>query len=114
MIESHHVVFCLSVIIINKMARRHTIAGYKRNIHSIADLMILAKSNTFVGEFYSNWGRIVRIFRAHFNDKYAMHDSNSFSLGDLFRDEETAEPPVLFHDTRTAFGEGKLLPPPGW
>lgn len=85
--------------------------GYKRNIHSIADLMILSKSNTFVGEFVSNWGRIVRIFRAHLNDKFVVHD-HSLRWGDVFR--ETGEPPVLFHDTRIAFGEGKQSPPPGW
>mmetsp|Transcript_16823 Transcript_16823/g.36316 ORF Transcript_16823/g.36316 Transcript_16823/m.36316 type:complete len:579 (-) Transcript_16823:79-1815(-) len=36
---------------------------YKRNIASIADMMIAAKSDMFVGEFNSNWGRLVRIFR---------------------------------------------------
>lgn len=36
---------------------------YQRNIASIADMMIAAKSDTFVGEFNSNWGRLVRIFR---------------------------------------------------
>jgi hypothetical protein len=79
--------------------------GYKRNIHSIADLMILTKSNTFVGEFVSNWGRIVRIFRAHLHDKYVIHD-NLLRWGAMTREDETIdeERPVLFHDTRIAFG----------
>ncbi|KAL7533692.1 hypothetical protein ACHAXR_005389 [Thalassiosira sp. AJA248-18] len=36
---------------------------YARTIASIADLMTLAKSDTFIGEFNSNWGRLIRIFR---------------------------------------------------
>jgi hypothetical protein len=76
--------------------------------------MMLTKSNTFVGEFFSNWGRIVRIFRAHLNDKYVMQDS-PLRWGDVFRDDKsTEEPPVLIYDTRIAFGEGKPIAPPGW
>ncbi|KAL7532423.1 hypothetical protein ACHAXR_004619 [Thalassiosira sp. AJA248-18] len=92
---------------------------YKRNIHSIADLMILTKSNTFVGEFNSNWGRVVRIFRTQLNDMYTMPD-RSFSWKELFGLSKTkepvlnAEPPVLIHDTRIAFAEDKPIPPPGW
>mmetsp|Transcript_11028 Transcript_11028/g.24264 ORF Transcript_11028/g.24264 Transcript_11028/m.24264 type:complete len:169 (+) Transcript_11028:690-1196(+) len=36
---------------------------YTRNIAGIADLMILINSDVFVGEFNSNWGRLVRLFR---------------------------------------------------
>uniref|UniRef100_A0A7S2KVQ3 Uncharacterized protein n=1 Tax=Skeletonema marinoi TaxID=267567 RepID=A0A7S2KVQ3_9STRA len=36
---------------------------YHRNIASIADMVILAKSRTFVGEFNSNWGRLMRTMR---------------------------------------------------
>lgn len=92
---------------------------YQRNIHSIADLMILTKSNTFVGEFNSNWGRIVRIFRTRLNDMYVMPD-HSFSWKNLFglsQDEEpitSVGPPVQIHDIRVAFAEDKPVPPPGW
>mmetsp|Transcript_2463 Transcript_2463/g.6125 ORF Transcript_2463/g.6125 Transcript_2463/m.6125 type:complete len:103 (+) Transcript_2463:55-363(+) len=97
------------------------LAGYTRNIHSIADLMILTKSNTFVGEFNSNWGRIVRIFRTQLNDMYVMPDK-SFSWRDIVgltkytkKEELTkAEPPALVHDIRIAFAEDKPIPPPGW
>lgn len=83
--------------------------------------MILTKSNTFVGEFNSNWGRIVRIFRTQLNDMYVMPD-NSFSWADLFGLRKNAkyeepvnfEPPVLVHDVRVAFAEDKPIPPPGW
>jgi len=43
-------------------------ARYARSIAGIADLMILAKSDIFVGEFNSNWGRLVRTFRMKIND----------------------------------------------
>ena len=97
------------------------LAGYTRNIHSIADLMILTKSNTFVGEFNSNWGRIVRIFRTQLNDMYVMPDK-SFSWRDIVgltkytkKEELTkAEPSALVHDIRIAFAEDKPIPPPGW
>lgn len=95
---------------------------YKRNIHSIADLMILTKSNKFVGEFNSNWGRIVRIFRTQLNDMYIM-PNHSFSWKELFGlstaqqqkpAHKNSEPPVLVHDIRIAFAEDKPVPPPGW
>ncbi len=83
--------------------------------------MILTKSNTFVGEFNSNWGRIVRIFRMQLNEKYIIPD-HSFSFSELLglttnvEKEEPAdiEPPVLMHDIRVAFAEDKPVPPPGW
>lgn len=43
-------------------------ARYARSIAGIADLMILAKSDIFVGEFNSNWGRLIRTFRMKVND----------------------------------------------
>jgi len=93
---------------------------YRRNIHSIADLMILTKSNTFVGEFNSNWGRIVRIFRTQLNDAFVMPDEPPVSWSEWFglskREDDfvTDEPPVLVHDIRIAFAEDKSIPPPGW
>lgn len=83
--------------------------------------MILTKSNTFVGEFTSNWGRIIRIFRMQLNEMYVIPDK-SFGWADLFgltknaKETETlkSEPPVLVHDMRLAFAEDKAVPPPGW
>lgn len=82
--------------------------------------MILTKSNTFVGEFNSNWGRIVRIFRTQLNDAFIMPDeppvswSEWFGLSKREDDFATDEPPVLVHDIRIAFAEDKPIPPPGW
>jgi hypothetical protein len=43
---------------------------YERNIAAMADLMILTRSNKFVGEYNSNWGRLVKGFRTVFNPNY--------------------------------------------
>lgn len=71
---------------------------YSRNIASVADLMILAKSNIFVGEFNSNWGRLVRSFRLSMNDSAKIMNGAR---------------PVLQREMRVAWGN--LRPgPPGW
>ena len=105
---------CLLPVFLNASS---SYTGYKRNIQSIADMMILTKSNTFVGEFTSNWGRIVRIFRTQLNDMYVIPDKSS-GWADIFNAKETetlkAEPIVLVHDIRMAFAEDKAIPPPGW
>lgn len=64
---------------------------YHRNIAGIADLMLLARSQKFVGEFNSNWGRLIRNFRTVLND-----NSNPYAV--------TGEPPVFVRDTVVAFG----------
>ncbi len=42
-------------------------ARYDRNIASIADLMILSKAQTFIGDYNSNWGRLIRTLRVRLN-----------------------------------------------
>jgi hypothetical protein len=81
--------------------------------------MVLTKSNTFVGELNSNWGRIIRIFRMQLNDMYVIPESFGWAnlLGLLPNAKETeisTEPPVLIHDMRLAFSEDSVVPPPGW
>merc|ERR1719223_524598 len=71
---------------------------YERNIASIADLMILAKSDIFVGEFNSNWGRLVRTFRLKIN--------NSAKIMNGAR-------PVIQREMKVAWGN-KKPGPPGW
>ena len=111
----------LGLNLIHSHTFTHPTTGYKRNIHSIADLMILTKSNTFIGEFSSNWGRIVRIFRAQINDMYVIPEKSSSWVARFFGStanynskETMTEPPVLIHDIRMAYGEEKAVPPPGW
>lgn len=65
---------------------------YHRNIAAVADLMILTKSTKFVGEYNSNWGRLIRNFRTVLNE-----NSNPYG-------ESDDEPPVFVRDTVVAFG----------
>ena len=48
-------------------AKDNCFARYDRNIVSIADMVIAAKSRTFIGEYNSNWGRLVRTMRVRLN-----------------------------------------------
>jgi hypothetical protein len=88
---------------------------YKRNIRAIADLMILTKSDTFVGEFVSNWGRIIRLNRMILNDSPLVGEKKEITGTWLKKSsfEEDAEPPAFIRDFRVAFGE-LISPPPGW
>eukprot|EP00581_Thalassiosira_minuscula_P012210 CAMPEP_0183715970 /NCGR_PEP_ID=MMETSP0737-20130205/10017_1 /TAXON_ID=385413 /ORGANISM="Thalassiosira miniscula, Strain CCMP1093" /LENGTH=566 /DNA_ID=CAMNT_0025945157 /DNA_START=75 /DNA_END=1775 /DNA_ORIENTATION=+ len=71
---------------------------YRRNIAGIADLMILAKADIFIGEFNSNWGRLVRTFRLKVNDSTKiLHGAR----------------PVLKKEMRVAWGN-QQPGPPGW
>lgn len=40
---------------------------YKRNIAAISDLMILIRSQKFVGDYNSNWGRFIKVARSFLN-----------------------------------------------
>lgn len=47
---------------------------YHRNVASVADMMILSKAKTFVGEYNSNWGRVIRTVRVRLNPPPAQAD----------------------------------------
>mmetsp|Transcript_5043 Transcript_5043/g.10611 ORF Transcript_5043/g.10611 Transcript_5043/m.10611 type:complete len:617 (-) Transcript_5043:37-1887(-) len=69
---------------------------YRRTISSVADLIILSKSSTFIiGEFGSGFGRLVRTFRAALNDFPGREE----------------EGPVLVRDTRVVWGKPHPGPP---
>ena len=51
-------------------------ARYNRNIAGMADLFVLARSQTFIGEFNSNWGKLLRVMRIRLTD----HDPYSVVL----------------------------------
>jgi hypothetical protein len=68
---------------------------YRRTISSVADLIILAKSSTFIGEFGSGFGRLVRTFRAALNDFPGREE----------------EGPVLVRETRVVWGKTHPGPP---
>jgi len=52
---------------------------YQQNIAAVADLMILSKSNLFIGEYNSNWGRLIRTFRLRMNDKFKIFNGESLT-----------------------------------
>jgi len=70
---------------------------YARNIASVADLMLAAKADRYVGEVVSNWGRLVRIFRMKLNDDGVAEDGGSSN--------------AVVKEMRAAFGHDQL--PPG-
>lgn len=72
---------------------------YARNIASVADLMILVKSNVFVGEYNSNWGRLIRLFRLRISDSEKIVNG--------------ARPVTQRGQMLIAFGR-KHPGPPGW
>lgn len=72
---------------------------YERNIASVADLMLLTKSDLVVLEFNSNWGRLVRTFRLRVNDSQRVMNG--------------ARPVLQKGDMKIAWGK-KLPGPPGW
>lgn len=47
---------------------------YHRNVASIADMMLLSKARTFIGEYNSNWGRVIRTMRVRLNVPVAKSD----------------------------------------
>mmetsp|Transcript_22011 Transcript_22011/g.47850 ORF Transcript_22011/g.47850 Transcript_22011/m.47850 type:complete len:555 (-) Transcript_22011:88-1752(-) len=53
---------------------------YRRNIASIADMMILSKARTFIGEYNSNWGRVIRTMRVRLNVPVAQSDDTSATV----------------------------------
>jgi hypothetical protein len=68
---------------------------YRRTISLVADLIILAKSSTFIVEFGSGVGRLVRSFRAALNDFPGREE----------------EGPVLVRETRVVWGKTHPGPP---
>lgn len=96
---------------------KNCVDRYKRNIVGIADLLILTKSNLFVGEFNSNWGRLVRVFRMRLNDD--LFTANREVEGVDSDEEEqlaaegekrrraarTVAHPVLTRDLKVAWGK---------
>jgi hypothetical protein len=75
---------------------------YARSIAAIADLTILTRARKFVGEYNSNWGRLIKDFRTIFSDNLDALDPNGGS----------DSPPILVRDIVEVFGQ---TPPPfGW
>ncbi|KAL7477725.1 hypothetical protein ACHAW6_003521 [Cyclotella cf. meneghiniana] len=75
---------------------------YARTIAAIADLKILSRAQKFVGEYNSNWGRLIKDFRTIFSYNLDAPDTNGGS--------DRAS--ILVRDIVEVFGQ---TPPPfGW
>ncbi len=70
---------------------------YRRNIVSIADMFLLCRARTFIGEYNSNWGRLIREMRVRLNPILALPDGDGD--GDATRHDL-----VYTLDTRIAWG----------
>ena len=81
-------------------------ARYHRNIASIADMMILSKSRIFIGEYNSNWGRVIRTMRVRLNDNHGRKNSKGRK-----KINETGGSFTHVIDTRVAWGSGVEKPP---
>ncbi|KAL3791653.1 hypothetical protein HJC23_003910 [Cyclotella cryptica] len=75
---------------------------YARSIAAIADLTILTRAEKFVGEYNSNWGRLIRDFRTAFKDNLGAPDPNN----------DSDEPLVLVRDIVEVFNQNPT--PFGW
>jgi len=82
-------------------------ARYHRNIASIADMIMLSKARTIIGEYNSNWGRLIRIVRVRLNDNYNHGRKNS--KGKEINEAGGSFTQIL--DTRVAWGSAEEKPP---
>ena len=76
---------------------------YHRNIVSIADMFLLCRARTFIGEYNSNWGRVIREMRVRLNTAIGGDVDDELTPGDAL---------AYTLDTRIAWGSDKL-PIPG-
>lgn len=74
---------------------------YHRNIVSIADMFLLCRARTFIGEYNSNWGRVIREIRVRLNPILALPD------GDGDGDILTRNDLTYTLDTRIAWGSNR-------
>ena len=73
---------------------------YNRNIAAVGDLITLVESDFFIGEFNSNWGRLIRTMRMQLQDSIGGNNNSTVTL-------------ARERDMKVAWG--KLYPgPPGW
>lgn len=77
---------------------------YHRNIASIADMMILSKAKTFIGEYNSNWGRVIRTMRVRLNSPVVQDDSGEGETGEVTQKAVNSFDFTKVLDTRIAWG----------
>ena len=81
--------------------QENCLTRYQRNIVGIADMMVLSKAATFIGEYNSNWGRVIRTLRVRLISPSIEAGGNDAKPEELTR--------VL--DTRIAWGSNVVREP---
>jgi hypothetical protein len=83
-------------------------ARYRRNIVSVADMFLLSRARTFIGEYNSNWGRVIRTMRVRLDPTLAHWDGDGDGDG-------VGAPPrgglTYTLDTRIAWGPNRERSP---
>jgi len=86
------------------------VAQYAKTIGSISDFIVARTADTFVGEFNSDWGKLIRLFRLVLNEEGGMLNIMG-KLGPAHRlvlsqrESTGADPsPVVLKDTKVAWG----------
>jgi len=92
-------------------------ARYARTIADISDFIVVRTADTFVGEFNSDWGKLIRLFRLAVNQEVGMI-GNRGMLGPTQKlvlgqrgGAEMDQSPVLLKDTKVAWGPMRPLSP---
>ncbi|KAL7469968.1 hypothetical protein ACHAXS_010216 [Conticribra weissflogii] len=75
------------------------VSRYERSIAALSDLVILSRSSTFVGEYNSNWGRLVRLMRISMSN-CVKKENGIMGVNERIR----------IKDVRVAFGSETPLP----
>jgi len=92
-------------------------ARYAKTIADISDFIVVRTADTFVGEFNSDWGKLIRLFRLALNQEVGMI-GNRGMLGPVQLlilgqrgGAEIDQSPVLLKDTKVAWGPMRPLSP---
>jgi hypothetical protein len=78
---------------------------YHRNIVSVADMFLLCRARTFIGEYNSNWGRVIRTMRVRLDPTLAR------SEGDGAGGAPARGGLTYTLDTRIAWGSNRVRAP---
>jgi len=86
---------------------------YHRNIASIADMMILSKARTFIGEYNSNWGMVIRTMRVRLSEPVALQDGAMNGDGSIAKERKMQGVGSFTRtlDTRVAWGSDRVGAP---
>jgi len=92
-------------------------ARYARTVADISDFIVVRTADTFVGEFNSDWGKLIRLFRLALNwevgvigHRGMLGPAQKLAMGRR-GGAEIDRSPVLLKDTKVAWGPMRPLSP---